>query len=178
MPNSSPTAASASSDIYGMAVLNACEQINQRLEPFRKENKGKSFQEIVSMAYFARVDLSAHGFYKTPFVGYDWSGKDPNMKEPFNYFTYGVACTESMFDRMHYPLYLSLLLVEVDVLTGDSRPLRTDIIMDLGKSLNPAIDIGQIEGGFTQGFGWCMMEEPIWGYSALPWIPEGKIFVE
>ena len=143
-----------------MAVLNACEKINGRLAPWRKKFPNASFNEIVAKAYFDRVDLSAHGFYATPYVGYDFTGENPEMCEPFNYFTFGVACSE----------------VEIDTLTGDSRVLRADIVMDLGNSLNPAIDIGQIEGAFTQGFGWCMMEEPVWGYKDLPWIKEGHCF--
>jgi len=158
VPNSSPTAASASSDMYGMAVLNACEQINARLAGLRAESPNLSFKELVLKAYFARIDLSAHGFYATPFKGFNFD--DPEAGAPFNYFTYGASCTE----------------VEVDVLTGDSRMIRADVVMDLGKSLNPAIDVGQIEGGFLQGFGWSMIEEPVWGCKELGWIREGDCF--
>lgn len=80
--------------------------------------------------------------------------------QPFNYFTQGVACSE----------------VEIDVLTGDSRILRADILMDLGKSINPALDIGQIEGAYVQGFGWSTMEELIWGDSQHKWARPGQLF--
>eukprot|EP00924_Labyrinthula_sp_SR-Ha-C_P015854 snap_masked-scaffold_4-processed-gene-11.29-mRNA-1 protein AED:0.00 eAED:0.00 QI:0/-1/0/1/-1/1/1/0/1317 len=169
VPNSSPTAASASSDMYGMAVLDACEQINERLAPLRKENPNISFVALVNKAYFSRIDLSAHGFYKTPYLGYqfDLAKTNPEIEQQaFNYYTFGAAASE----------------VEIDCLTGDFRVLRTDIVMDLGKSLNPAIDIGQIEGGFIQGLGWCMIEEPVWGHreenKSFDWLPEGACFTK
>lgn len=160
VPNASPTAASASSDLYGMAVLSACEQIKLRLRPYLEKHNG-NWKGAVNAAYFDRVDLSAHGFYKTPGISYDW--KNPKNTErgmPFNYFTYGAAATE----------------VEIDVLTGDMRITRADILMDVGNSLNPAIDIGQIEGAFTQGFGYAMIEETIWGCNEFPWLKPGTCF--
>lgn len=156
VPNASPTAASASSDIYGMAILNACEQIMGRLKPYLEKAKG-DFKSAVNTAYFDRCDLSAHGFYATPGIGYDWSLPDDQRGKPFNYFTYGAACAE----------------VEIDVLTGDMRILRADLHMDVGNSLNPAIDIGQVEGAFTQGFGWATLEETVWGCSEFPWLKPG-----
>jgi len=159
VPNSSPTAASASSDLYGMAILNACEQLNKRLQPYL-EGAGGNFKSAVHAAFFDRCDLSAHGFYKTPDIGYDWTKPDAERGRPFNYFTYGAACTE----------------VEVDALTGDMRMLRTDLLMDLGNSLNPAIDVGQIEGAFMQGFGWTMLEETMWGCDEFPWLKPGACF--
>jgi len=160
VPNSSPTAASASSDIYGMAVLNACEQIKLRMAPHLKKCGG-DFKKAVNAAYFDRCDLSAHGFYATPEIGYDWNIS--NCKErgtPFRYFTYGAACAE----------------VEIDCLTGDTRVLRADIVMDVGNSLNPAIDVGQVEGAFMQGVGWSMIEEVVWGCNEFPWLKPGALF--
>ena len=112
-------------------------------------DKSISFNELVKLAYFARVALSATGFYRTPKIGYDrktWSGM------PFYYFCYGAAVSE----------------VVIDTLTGENRLLRVDILHDVGKSLNPAIDMGQIEGGFVQGMGWLTMEE-------LAWNDKGKL---
>jgi len=158
VPNASPTAASASSDIYGMATLNACEQIKTRLQPYVE--KFGDFKKAVNAAYMDRCDLSAHGFYATPGISYDWSLPEDDRGKPFNYFTYGAASSE----------------VEIDVLTGDMRILRSDILMDVGNSLNPAIDIGQIEGAFTQGFGWATLEETVWGCSEFPWLKPGVCF--
>lgn len=146
VPNTSPTAASVGSDINGMAVLNACQTIVDRLEPVRQSNPKGSWRDWIIQAYFQRISLSATGFYKTPDIGYNF---DTNTGRAFRYYTYGVACSE----------------VEVDCLTGDHRVLRTDIIMDLGESLNPAIDIGQVEGGFVQGLGLFTLEEPLYSTS-------------
>lgn len=157
VPNASPTAASASSDLYGMAILNACEQLMERLKPYL-EKSGGNWKSAVNSAYFDRCDLSAHGFYKTPGISYDWKNPDASKRgTPFNYYTYGVAASE----------------VEIDVLTGDLRILRADILMDVGNSLNPAIDVGQIEGAFAQGFGWSTMEETVWGCDEFPWLRPG-----
>lgn len=142
VPNTSPTAASAGSDLNGMAVLNACQIILERLEPIKRENPKGKWKDWVKAAYFAQVSLSATGFYRTPELGYNW---ETNQGRPFNYFTYGVACSE----------------VVIDCLTGDHQVLRTDIVMDLGESLNPAIDIGQVEGGFMQGYGLFTLEEMV-----------------
>ena len=166
VPNATPTAGSMGTDLYGMAILNACEQLNERLQPIKDSNPGASWESIINTAYFSRVNLSAQGFYRVPDdrCGYDWSlpPSDANLKRghPFNYFTQGAACTE----------------VEVDCLTGDNRIIRTDIVMDVGQSINPAIDIGQIEGAFVQGYGWCTMEELIWGDKDHTWVREGQLF--
>ncbi|KAL3045459.1 hypothetical protein OYC64_013683 [Pagothenia borchgrevinki] len=138
VPNTSPTAASASSDLNGAAVQNACQILSDRLEPY-KSPKG-SWEDWVRAAYFNRVNLSANGFYKTPDLGYDF---ETNSGRAFNYFTYGVACSE----------------VEIDCLTGAHKNLSTTIVMDVGHSLNPAIDIGQVEGAFMQGVGLFTLEE-------------------
>ena len=160
VPNASPTAASASSDMYGDATEDACLQIMERLKPIReKMAKDASFKDIVNSAYFQRIDLSAHGWHVTKNLNWDWSvGKG----EPFNYYTYGAACSE----------------VEVDCLTGDVNVLRTDIVMDVGDSINPALDIGQVEGGFAQGLGWILLEELKYGDSknGHKWIKDGVNF--
>jgi len=159
VPNTSATAASSGSDLNGMAALDACNQIKARLIAFAAEAYGcaehevqftpdgvragdvrMSFRELVSQAYLARVSLSAAGFYKTPDIHYD---RAAHKGRPFYYFAYGAAASE----------------VAVDVLTGEHRLLRADILHDVGRSLNPAIDLGQIEGGFVQGMGWLTTEE-------------------
>jgi xanthine dehydrogenase/oxidase len=142
--NSSATAASASSDLNGYAIFNACAQLNERLAPYRERlGPGASMHDIASAAYFDRVNLSAQGFYKTPDIGYVWGANEGQM---FFYFTQGVAAAE----------------VEVDTLTGDWTCVRADVKMDVGRSINPAIDYGQIEGAFVQGMGLFMMEESLW----------------
>uniref|UniRef100_A0A5B7CCF3 xanthine dehydrogenase n=1 Tax=Davidia involucrata TaxID=16924 RepID=A0A5B7CCF3_DAVIN len=157
VPNASPTAASASSDMYGAAVLDACEQINARMEPIASKHNFNSFAELVNACYMERIDLSAHGFYITPDIGFDWKTGKGN---PFRYFTYGAAFAE----------------VEIDTLTGDFHTRTSNIFLDLGYSLNPAIDVGQIEGAFIQGLGWVALEELKWGDAAHKWIPPGSLF--
>lgn len=142
VPNTPPTAASAGSDLNGMAVLQACTTIYNRLQPYRTSDPGGCWEDWVRAAFFDRVSLSCTGFHATPDIGYDF---DTNSGNAFNYFTYGVACS----------------MVEIDCLTGDHQVLKTDIVMDLGESLNPAIDIGQIEGGFMQGYGMFCLEQII-----------------
>src|SRR5437016_10143594 len=162
VPNASPTAASSGADINGKAAQAAAIALRERLREFASGHfkvapeqvvfrnnqvqvgdKTISFIELVKLAYFARVSLSATGFYRTPKIGYDrktWRGM------PFYYFCYGAAVSE----------------VVIDTLTGENRLLRVDILHDVGKSLNPAIDMGQIEDGFIQGMGWLTMEELWW----------------
>ncbi|KAK0098372.1 hypothetical protein PV326_008961 [Microctonus aethiopoides] len=142
VPNTSATAASAGSDLNGMAIINACETIMARIKHIIDNNPKDNWENWIQKAYMERISLSATGFYRTPDIGYSF---DTNSGMPFNYFTYGVACTE----------------VEIDCLTGDHQTLRTDIVMDLGNSLNPAIDIGQVEGGYIQGLGLFTLEELI-----------------
>ncbi|KAM7249660.1 hypothetical protein ACFE04_021529 [Oxalis oulophora] len=157
VPNASPTAASASSDMYGAAVLDACEQLMARMDPIASKHNFTSFAELVRECYVQRIDLSAHGFFITPEIGFDWaSGKGI----PFRYFTYGAAFAE----------------VEIDTLTGDFHTRTSNLIMDLGHSINPAIDVGQIEGAFIQGLGWVALEELKWGDSAHKWIPPGCLY--
>ncbi|KAK8445619.1 hypothetical protein SEVIR_9G359200v4 [Setaria viridis] len=157
VPNASPTAASASSDLYGAAVLDACQQIKARMEPIASRGTHNSFAELAETCYMERVDLSAHGFYATPDIGFDWTN---GKGTPFLYFTYGAAFAE----------------VEIDTLTGDFHTRTADIVMDLGFSINPAIDIGQIEGAFIQGLGWVAMEELKWGDNNHKWIRPGHLF--
>ncbi len=156
VPNTSATAASSGSDLNGMAALNACDQIKARLADYAGETFGAtaeftrdgvrlgerrmSFRDFVNGAYLARVSLSAAGFYRTPDIHYD---RTTHKGRPFYYFAYGAACSE----------------VAVDTLTGESRVTRVDILHDVGRSLNPVIDLGQIEGGFIQGLGWLTTEE-------------------
>merc|ERR1719187_164268 len=142
VPNTPPTAASAGSDLNGMAVLDACTTILKRLEPYRKTNPQGKWEDWVKSAFFDRVSLSSTGYHATPDIGYDFKTNSGNA---FNYFTYGVACSE----------------VEIDCLTGDHQVISTNIVMDLGESINPAIDIGQIEGAFMQGYGMFVMEQLI-----------------
>ena len=152
--NTSSTAASASSDLNGYAIWDACSQLNARLAPYRAPEKlgpDATMKELAHAAYFDRVNLSANGFYKTPDIGYVWG---PNTGQMFFYFTQGVACSE----------------VEIDCLTGDWTCRRSDIKMDVGRSINPAIDYGQIEGAFVQGLGLFTMEESLWQRST------GQIF--
>ena len=166
--NTSPSAASASADLYGSAVLDACTQILARLAPVRARmgGDGAVWKEVVNAAYFDRIDLSAHGFFATGGLEWDW-GKPgpaggPGTPEgtPFNYFCYGAALCE----------------VELDTLSGDLRVLRCDLVMDVGDSLNPAIDVGQVEGGFIQGMGWLLTEEVKWADPAHAWAmpPAGR----
>ncbi|CAK5275238.1 unnamed protein product [Mycena citricolor] len=146
VPNTVPTAASAGSDLNGYAVYNACAEINRRIEPYRQKlGPDASLAALANAAWGDRVSLSATGHHSTPDLGYEWN--NPNETgNLFHYFTQGVCATE----------------VEVDTLTGDHTVLRVDINMDVGKSLNPAIDYGQIEGAFIQGQGLCTIEESLW----------------
>jgi xanthine dehydrogenase large subunit len=168
VPNTSATAASSGADLNGMAVKAACDTIRDRIAEFLAEEHqadpasvrfegGRvtvggadyAFEEAVAKSYMARVSLSATGFYKTPKIEWD---RIEGRGRPFFYFAYGAACSE----------------VVIDTLTGENRILRTDIIHDCGASLNPALDIGQIEGGFVQGAGWLTTEELVWdGKGAL-----------
>ncbi|KAJ2104832.1 hypothetical protein GGI16_002609, partial [Coemansia sp. S142-1] len=138
--NTSPTAASASSDLNGFAVYNACKELADRLRPYRERMAGESFAKIAKTAYLDRCNLTAAGHYCTPDIGFNWAKNEGLL---YFYFTQGVAIAE----------------VELDTLTGAHSTLRVDIIMDVGRSLNKAIDIGQIEGAFAQGQGWTTTEE-------------------
>uniref|UniRef100_A0A673ZKT8 Xanthine dehydrogenase/oxidase n=1 Tax=Salmo trutta TaxID=8032 RepID=A0A673ZKT8_SALTR len=147
VPNTSPTAASASSDLNGAAVHNACEILLHRLEPYKTKNPKGCWEDWVSTCQSCTV-LFLIGW--TPDLGYDF---ETNTGRPFNYFSYGVACSE----------------VEIDCLTGSHKNMHTSIVIDVGNSLNPALDIGQVEGGFMQGVGLYTLEE-------LKYSPEGYLF--
>jgi len=156
IPNSSATAGSMGSDIYGMAVLKACEQLNERLQVYKHREPHAKFATWVKHAWHDRVNLSSQAFWKVPVTGYDFVKGEG---QPFHYFTTGVAASQ----------------VIIDTLTGDHRLLTTDIVMDVGKSINPAIDVGQIEGAFVQGYGWLTMEELIWGDEDHTWLKPGHM---
>ena len=171
--NTSPTAASSGTDLNGAAAAVACGKIKDRLrgvaaglladkdlgmtaEPdaidfadgyafdTRRPGKKLPFRDVCCAAYEQRVSLGERGHYATPGVDYN---RDTGKGNPFLYFTNGVACTE----------------VEVDRFTGQMQVVRADILMDVGESLNPGIDRGQIIGGFVQGMGWCTTEELVYG---------------
>ena len=161
--NTSASAASASTDINGAAVENAINKIKENLFIFIKTNfnfngnfikyennyiyfgkKRISFKKLVSLAYLNRVSLSSSGFYKTPKIYVD---KKTLKGRPFLYFCYGAAVSEVM----------------VDTLTGENKLIKVDILHDVGNSINPSIDFGQIEGAFVQGLGWLTTEEIAWG---------------
>lgn len=173
--NTIPTAASMSTDLYGMATLDACSQILTRLAPIRERlGPNASLLEVAKTAFFERIDLTAHGFFAldNSRCGFDWQKEKPPdfptdapanswKGNPFNYFTQGVVCTE----------------VEVDLLSGNHRTLKADLLVDVGSSINPAIDIGQIEGAFIQGMGWSTIEEVIYADDDHEWIrPRGSLF--
>ncbi|MBJ3783328.1 xanthine dehydrogenase molybdopterin binding subunit [Devosia sediminis] len=162
VPNTSATAASSGSDLNGMAAWDACEQIKARLVAHAAKlydvdavdcrwvtggldigKKHVPFAELAASAYLNRVQLSAAGFYKTPNIHWD---RATGKGHPFYYFAYGASVSE----------------VTIDTLSGEYTVDRVDILHDVGKSLNPAIDIGQVEGGFIQGMGWLTTEELVW----------------
>jgi xanthine dehydrogenase/oxidase len=164
VPNSSPTAASVSSDLNGMAVLNACLELKERLRPYKESNPKGSFGDWALSAYFDRVNLSANGFYKTPGLDHDWeknTGKLYYYQYYFiilpHYYTTYLYYYESRY--YYHTTGCAVSMVELDTLTGDHVILKTDIFMDIGNSINYSIDIGQIEGAFVQGLGWCTNEE-------------------
>jgi xanthine dehydrogenase large subunit len=143
VPNTSATAASSGSDLNGMAAQRAAETIRERLATFAAGQEGSedwSFGELCRRAHLARIPLLATGFYATPNIHYD---RATHRGRPFLYFAYGAALSE----------------VVIDTLTGEHRVIAVDILHDVGRSLNPAIDLGQIEGGFIQGMGWLTTEE-------------------
>ncbi|XP_017287277.1 xanthine dehydrogenase/oxidase-like isoform X1 [Kryptolebias marmoratus] len=140
VPNTCPSAASFGTDANGMAVKNACQVLYQRLEPIRLKNPKGSWESWVEEAFLDKISLSATGFFRGPDLYMDW---DKMEGQPYSYFTYGVCCSE----------------VELDCLTGDYRAVRTDIVVDIGRSLNPSVDIGQVEGAFMQGLGLYTLEE-------------------
>lgn len=171
VPNTSATAASSGSDLNGMAVKNATDKLRKRLAPLAAKlfaqrtgsvvlddeivfandlvfhpshpQQGIAFPQLIASAYLNQISLSATGFYKTPDIHFD---KAAGRGKPFHYFAFGMAVAE----------------VEVDMLTGHYRNIRTDILHDAGKSINRQIDLGQVEGAFIQGVGWCTTEVMKW----------------
>jgi len=162
VPNSSPTAASSGTDLNAMAAQIACGQIKDRLYDFIEQkwqvprqqvkfrenqvflgNRSMSLAELANSAYLERIQLSAAGYYRTPKIAWN---RDKAEGRPFLYFAYGASCSE----------------VTIDTMTGEMKVDRLDVLHDVGKSLNPAIDIGQIEGAFVQGMGWLTTEELVW----------------
>jgi xanthine dehydrogenase large subunit len=162
VPNASATAASAGTDLNARAAQYAAAQVRSSLAQFvagldgcgagaiafsggqiHSPKQTRSFTEVVRQAYANRIQLWSDGFYRTPKIHYD---KTTLTGRPFYYFAYGAACTE----------------VAIDTLTGESRVLKVDILHDVGNSINPAIDRGQVEGGFVQGMGWLTTEQLVW----------------
>jgi xanthine dehydrogenase large subunit len=162
VPNTSATAASSGTDLNGMAALDAAEKLKTRLIEFASAQwnvdaslvkfgdgdvhigtERMAFGAFIKQAYLARIQLSATGFYKTPDIHWD---RETGKGRPFYYFSYGASCSE----------------VTIDTLTGEYQVDRTDILHDVGRSLNPALDKGQVEGAFIQGMGWLTTEELWW----------------
>lgn len=177
VPNTSPTAASAGTDLNGMAVKNAIDKLKGRLNPCaarmlkdkfgaivssddivfengmvfeqNKPNQAISFVDLVKKAHFDQISLHATGYYRTPGINFN---KEKGKGSPFHYFAYGMAVAE----------------VEIDTLTGRSKVLRVDVVHDVGDSINEDIDIGQVTGAFIQGMGWCTTE-------TIKWNKEGSL---
>lgn len=162
VPNTGPTAASSGSDLNGMAAKAAADQIKARMRTFVAErfqaqqddvvfadnkvsvgDSSMKFSDLAQEMHLDRISLSASGFYRTPKVSWN---RDEVKGRPFFYFSYGAACSE----------------VQIDTMTGEMKVTAVDLLHDVGKSLNPAVDIGQIEGGFVQGMGWLTTEELVW----------------
>ena len=162
VPNASATAASSGTDLNGRAAQYAAQKVRSNLAAFvagldhcgagavtfsggkiHTPAGTRDFNTVVQAAYANRIQLWSDGFYRTPKIHYD---KTTLTGRPFYYFAYGVACTE----------------VAIDTLTGESKVLGIDVLYDAGKSINPAIDIGQVEGGFVQGMGWLTTEQLVW----------------
>jgi xanthine dehydrogenase large subunit len=162
IPNTSATAASAGTDLNGAAVLDACRQIQGRLRPVAAKllecdeavvrfedarvyghHNSLDLRTIAEAAYLQRIPLFAHGYYRTPEIHFD---PKTATGKPFHYFAYGAAVAE----------------VEIDGYTGEHRILRADLLEDVGDSVSPLVDLGQIEGGFIQGIGWLTVEELLW----------------
>uniref|UniRef100_A0A673T1X2 aldehyde oxidase n=1 Tax=Suricata suricatta TaxID=37032 RepID=A0A673T1X2_SURSU len=150
VPNTIATAASIGSDVNGKAVQNACQILLKRLEPIIKKNPGGPWEDWIEAAFEQRISLSATGYFRGYKAYMDW---EKGEGDPFPYYVYGAACSE----------------VEIDCLTGAHKKIRTDIVMDACCSLNPAIDIGQVEGSFIQGMGLYTTEE-------LKYSPEGVLY--
>ncbi|KAM3917313.1 aldehyde oxidase-like [Leptodactylus fuscus] len=150
VPNTMVSGGSLGTDVNGMAVKSACQKIMQRLEPIKEANPKGSWKDWVNAAFLQSISLSATGYFRGFGREMNWEKGEGN---PAHYFVFGVACSE----------------VEIDCLTGDHKNLRTDIVMDVGCSINPAVDIGQVEGAFVQGLGLFTIEE-------LKFSPQGVLY--
>uniref|UniRef100_A0A8D2JGV8 FAD-binding PCMH-type domain-containing protein n=1 Tax=Varanus komodoensis TaxID=61221 RepID=A0A8D2JGV8_VARKO len=149
VPNACGSVGSMGTDVNGMAVKDACQTLLKRLEPIISQNPKGTWKEWAKDAFEQSINLSVTGYFRGYEANMDW---EKGEGHPFEYFIYGAACTE----------------VEIDCLTGDHKNIKTDIVMDIGRSINPAVDIGQIEGAFVQGIGLYTMEE-------LKFSPEGVL---
>jgi xanthine dehydrogenase/oxidase len=142
--NSGNTCASVTTDVAGPAVLDACQQLRDRLAPIREKlGASATFAQVAEAAFEHRIDLTAHGYSKPYDLWFDW---EKGEGVPLAYFVSAAACVS----------------VEIDTLTGAHSVLSTDIVLDVGESINPAIDIGQIEGAFMQGYGFYTLEEMVY----------------
>ncbi|XP_018426967.1 PREDICTED: aldehyde oxidase-like [Nanorana parkeri] len=150
VPNTLVSGGSLGTDVNGMAVKSACETLIKRLEPIKEANPKGSWKDWVKEAFLQSISLSATGYFRGFGREMNW---DKGEGDPTLYYVFGVACSE----------------VEIDCLTGDHKNLRTDIVMDIGCSINPAVDIGQIEGAFVQGLGLFTIEE-------LKFSPQGVLY--
>jgi xanthine dehydrogenase large subunit len=140
--NTSATAASSAADLNGAAALDAARKIRTRLDEVEKNHGGPlSWIELVRAAYHQRVSLGERGFFATPQI--DWTWGETGRGSPFRYFTMATSCSEVMIDRF----------------TGEMKVLRSDVLMDIGRPINPGVDRGQLVGGFIQGLGWVTTEE-------------------
>lgn len=167
IPNASATAASSGTDLNGRAAQFAAARVRENLAAFVSGLDGvgagavvfkggqvvtpkasRTFDAVVQQAYANRIQLWSDGFYRTPKIHYD---KTTLTGRPFYYFAFGAACTE----------------VAIDTLTGENRVLRVDILHDVGRSINPSLDVGQIEGAFVQGMGWLTTEQLVWNDTGL-----------
>ncbi|NP_001266744.1 aldehyde oxidase-like [Ochotona princeps] len=150
VPNTNGTGGSVTAELNGLAVKDACETLLKRLEPIISKNPKGTWKEWAQAAFNECISLSATGYFRGYNSNIDWDKGEGN---PFEYFVYGAACSE----------------VEIDCLTGDHKTIRTDIVMDVGYSINPALDMGQVEGAFIQGLGLYTIEE-------LQYSPQGVLY--
>ncbi|NP_001086061.1 aldehyde oxidase 1 S homeolog precursor [Xenopus laevis] len=150
VPNTIASAATVGTDVNGMAVKDACEKLRKRLKPIVSRNPSGTWESWIKEAFLQRISLSATGYFRGYETYMDW---EKGEGHPYQYCVFGTACSE----------------VEVDCLSGDYTNIRTDIVMDIGSSINPAVDLGQIEGAFVQGIGLFTMEE-------LKYSPEGVLY--
>ncbi|XP_006889138.1 PREDICTED: aldehyde oxidase-like [Elephantulus edwardii] len=150
VPNANVSGGSVVADLNGLAVKDACQTLLKRLEPIISKNPQGTWKDWANAAFDESISLSATGYFRGYESNMDW---EKSKGHPFEYFVYGAACSE----------------VEIDCLTGNHKNIRTDIVMDVGRSINPALDIGQIEGAFIQGMGLYTIEE-------LSYSPQGVLY--